>query len=54
MAKEQTLIDDAVKMDHNRPNITATLSTLRVSRNLGGFSLPATNPTQGNEASKWR
>ncbi|MFT7387154.1 MAG: hypothetical protein ACI8VC_000391 [Candidatus Endobugula sp.] len=35
-------IDGINNIIHTVGNITATLSTLWVSRNLGGFSLPAT------------
>lgn len=35
-------IDGINNIIHTVDNITATLSTLWVSRNLGGFSLPAT------------
>jgi len=41
MIKMQKLIDHSVNLYHTTDNITATLSALWVSRNLGGFSLPA-------------
>jgi hypothetical protein len=40
MIKVQKLIDHSVNIYNNIHNITATLSALWVSRNLGGFSLP--------------
>lgn len=39
--KSYKTIDRTIIMYHNILNITATLSALGVSRNLGGFSLPA-------------
>ncbi len=44
MLYELCYIDGRVTISHNIGNITATLSTLWVSRNLGGFSLPVSFP----------